>query len=109
MAKIVVDFGNARLERERLFVVPDGLFRASETRQGTGERMVRVGGIPVEVDRAAKQTDRLVESTLLQPNDAQAKQGIEMVPVGLEHDRIQLLGLPKAPLVMEQDRPLKGV
>src|SRR5213082_718707 len=69
--------------------------------------MMRLGRIPVHLERTAQETRRIIESALLQANDTQSDQGIEMAAVCLEHDCIELLGLEQAALAMQGNRPLK--
>ena len=73
----------------------------SKADEGASQRMVRVGRISVDLERTAQQTRRIFESALLQPDDTQAKQGIEIAVVGLKHDCIKLLRLQQTALTME--------
>lgn len=89
--------------------MPDGLIATSDAGQSTSERMMRVGGIPVSLDALAKQAGGIVESTLLEPDDGQAQQGVKMALVCLEHGCVELLRLPESSLLMKRDRSVKDL
>src|ERR1051326_2592304 len=89
MTEIVVRFGKSRSEEQCSFEVPDGFLATLEAGQGKTELMVCVGGVPIDLDRPAEESCRLLKSAQLQPDRAQAAQRLEMETVRRKDDFVE--------------------
>src|SRR5262249_43182354 len=102
-------FGKGRPDGDRLSIAAHGLLETSETGQGECQVLVRVGGALVDFDGAAKAALRIRELALLQPQLTHTAQRAEMAIVPQQHRLIELFGLAKTAVIVQQDRLLEDL
>src|SRR5262249_50707372 len=109
VAEIIVGFGKGWPESDRFFITAHGFVKTLETSQGESEKLVRIGGALVDFDGTAKAALRIREPALLQPQLAHTAQRAEMAIVPQQHRLIELFGLAKTTVIVQQNRLLEDL